>query len=37
MIPEMSRLMGKDEADAVDLSCVGEAIAAAARRGLDLT
>ena len=29
--------MGKDEADAVNLDCVGEAIAAAARRGLDLT
>ncbi len=26
-----------DEADALDLDCVGEAIAAAARRGLDLT
>ncbi len=26
-----------DEADARDLDCVGEAIAAAARRGLDLT
>ncbi len=26
-----------DEADARDLHCVGEAIAAAARRGLDLT
>ena len=25
------------EADALDLDCVGEAIAAAARRGLDLT
>ncbi len=26
-----------DEADARDLDCVGDAIAAAARRGLDLT
>ncbi len=26
-----------DEADARDLDCVGEAIAASARRGLDLT
>ena len=26
-----------DEADALDLDCIGKAIAAAARRGLDLT
>ena len=30
-------LGGLDEADDFELDCVGEAIAAAARRGLDLT
>ena len=37
MVEALCRRGDLDEADAVDLDCVGEAIAAAARRGLGLT
>ena len=37
MVEALCRRGDLDEADAVDLDCVGESIAAAARRGLGLT
>ncbi len=37
MVEALCKRGDLDEADALDLDCVGEAIAAAARRGLDLT
>ena len=37
MVEALFKWGGLDEADDFELDCVGEAIAAAARRGLDLT
>ena len=37
MVEALFKRGGLDEADGFEVDCVGEAIAAAARRGLDLT
>ncbi len=37
MVETLIKQGGLDEGDSSDLDCVGKAIAAAARRGLDLT